>query len=77
MIIASTSGKKWTQWIIITWILMKNEPTFGRKHLWKVLYKVSSVLGTAQVFPVTWEKYSDLLPGYTLNNCIIYLYHNT
>jgi hypothetical protein len=34
---------------------------------------VPSVLGTAQVFPVTWEKYSDLLPGYTLNNCIIYL----
>ena len=46
-----------------------------------------SVLGTAQVFycpqplasgnrtpellPIHWEKYSDLLPGYTLNNCII------
>ena len=47
-----------------------------------------SVLGTAQVFycpqplasgnrtlelfPVPWEKYSGLLPGYTLNNCILY-----
>jgi hypothetical protein len=46
-----------------------------------------SVLGTAQVFycpqplasgnrtlelfPVLWEKYSGLLPGYTLNNCIL------
>jgi hypothetical protein len=47
-----------------------------------------SVLGTAQVlycpqplasgyrtlelFPVPWGKYSGLLPGYTLNNCILY-----
>jgi hypothetical protein len=30
-----------------------------------------SVLGTAQVFPVPWGKYSGLLPGYTLNNCIL------
>jgi len=49
--------------------------------------KIPSVLGTAQVFycpqplasgnrtlelfPVPWEKCSGLLPGYTLNNCIL------
>ena len=26
---------------------------------------------TLELFPVPWEKYSGLLPGYTLNNCIL------
>jgi hypothetical protein len=28
---------------------------------------------TLELFPVPWEKYSGLLPGYTLNNCILWI----
>jgi hypothetical protein len=28
---------------------------------------------TLELFPEPWEKYSGLLPGYTLNNCILWI----
>ena len=43
----------------------------GTAHVLYCPQPLASSNRTLELFPVPWEKYSGLLPGYTLNNCIL------